>query len=496
MGSDVREDAPLSVEMLNEVLEDLPHGDIAAPEKTLLSIGGRGYFEKPTSDLLAFFLSPGEAHGVGASVSAALIKAAGLPIAAQELCEGVTVAREVRTRAGNRIDLLLVGDTFVIAIENKIRHEIANPFDDYRTYVNEAYPDRRPFFLLLAPGVVVAPAPWRSLSYEVLTDHLAAAWPMGGGASGKWQCFFTDFVLHLRQECGVAERMDDDLFGRIETSIARLYRAERLRDGFLRELQSRCLEWLRDLLPEGEFSSRVEQWEDNPAVRFYSSRWPGQSNVTLYTGFRTDETYEVRVYIDDHDRTLRPKAELVFNGFASWKEAEERWLGFSHGQQAKRFSELRGAFEDCARRLDEVADHRGLLLQRWSEQLSVIRSRLPEGPTGGWWIHEGFDLGCEVKVGNSRIGIESSFVPEQEDPLARFRIFVSTWDLASWGRFSEAVLERFPSAVPEKKKQRMFVTIAEISGADQDVIVHELTKAWQGLIAAVEASRIPVGPVS
>ncbi len=34
-------------------------------DKTFFSIGGRGYYENPTSDVLAFFMRPDEQHGLG-----------------------------------------------------------------------------------------------------------------------------------------------------------------------------------------------------------------------------------------------------------------------------------------------------------------------------------------------------------------------------------------------------------------------------------------------
>src|ERR671919_66715 len=55
----MRMDLDKIAQLLKESIQFLP----PTQELTLFSISGRGYFENPTTDLLAFFFDPNQAHG-------------------------------------------------------------------------------------------------------------------------------------------------------------------------------------------------------------------------------------------------------------------------------------------------------------------------------------------------------------------------------------------------------------------------------------------------
>ena len=65
----LEKDVIISTEILNCLL---PLMDDPS-EKTFFSIGGRGYYEDPTSDVLAFYLDPNEEHGLGDLVLQSLV---------------------------------------------------------------------------------------------------------------------------------------------------------------------------------------------------------------------------------------------------------------------------------------------------------------------------------------------------------------------------------------------------------------------------------------
>ena len=101
---------------------------------TFFSIGGRGYYENPTSDVLAYFLQPGNQHPFGLHFLHAMLRCVGLDPTAFP-CGKISVSREVRTDHG-RLDLVIVSEKWVLVIENKIRHWDANDFEEYKTFVN------------------------------------------------------------------------------------------------------------------------------------------------------------------------------------------------------------------------------------------------------------------------------------------------------------------------------------------------------------------------
>lgn len=53
----------IQLKKLIEHIKSLPTPEI--PEQTIFSIGGRGYYENPTSDVLAFFCDSEGTHGLG-----------------------------------------------------------------------------------------------------------------------------------------------------------------------------------------------------------------------------------------------------------------------------------------------------------------------------------------------------------------------------------------------------------------------------------------------
>ena len=81
---------------------------------------------------LAFFLDPDKEHKLGGLVLNSLLEAAGF---AQKISwmspHSVEVRREERTDSNKSIDLVTVGESFVVGIENKIYAEAYNPFDEY-----------------------------------------------------------------------------------------------------------------------------------------------------------------------------------------------------------------------------------------------------------------------------------------------------------------------------------------------------------------------------
>lgn len=77
--------------------------------------------------------------------------------------------REVLTKTGKRIDLLLEGNDWVMVIENKIFHHQNNPFDDYMSFAQtgsrERFAGNKGVFVVLAPDNEPLPSGWQFVSY-------------------------------------------------------------------------------------------------------------------------------------------------------------------------------------------------------------------------------------------------------------------------------------------------------------------------------------------
>ena len=103
--------------VLSEVKNHLPQDR----ETTIFELGCRGYYENPTTDILAFFLNPDAEHGLGDMfISTYLVCMNVDPSRIDMSCVGIK--DQVETANGNFIDLQIRGQDWCLIIENKIYH--------------------------------------------------------------------------------------------------------------------------------------------------------------------------------------------------------------------------------------------------------------------------------------------------------------------------------------------------------------------------------------
>lgn len=177
---------------------------LAAPkiEKNIFSIAGRGHYENPISDLLAFFINPAEEHGLGNLFLRSLSQCMNNDLSSLELKS--LPEREVCTRRGNKIDIILEGDDWVMVIENKLRHLPVNPFDDYVDYARSIFGVRNFHFVFLSIRDERPPQGWRPIKWEAylkrITENLSEVNESFG--SSKWPILAREFVLNVQQQCG------------------------------------------------------------------------------------------------------------------------------------------------------------------------------------------------------------------------------------------------------------------------------------------------------
>ncbi|MEI7834022.1 MAG: PD-(D/E)XK nuclease family protein [bacterium] len=152
------------IENLNKLLEEfakLP--DKPLKEPTIMEICGYPHYENVCSNILAFFLDPAKEHGLKDLALTSLLECVG-----QTTCfSNITVEREVITKRG-RIDLVINSDECVIAIENKIFHDLINDFADYAQYIEKHAKGKKTILLILRLNVVDCSqhAGFKSISYS------------------------------------------------------------------------------------------------------------------------------------------------------------------------------------------------------------------------------------------------------------------------------------------------------------------------------------------
>lgn len=116
-------------------------------EPTVFDICGNSHYENVVSNVLQFYLDSSGPHNLGDLVVSSLIKAASLDDKISD--NQFTVEREVRTKNGKFIDLLLTNDSTCIVVENKI---YADLYNDLREYLECGYARASEVFgLVLSP---------------------------------------------------------------------------------------------------------------------------------------------------------------------------------------------------------------------------------------------------------------------------------------------------------------------------------------------------------
>ncbi len=154
------------------------------PKKTLLEIMKVHNKEVPFANLLAYFFRPEETHGLGTLFIDSFLETTHTSIS--ENGEGnnlnrkskvkvlveVPTTKEKETKISNekRIDLLIVTDTFVICIEFKINHDLDNPLQNYKDFIEEKYLGKEKFYFVLTPFKKNVPKGAAKKYYETNND--------------------------------------------------------------------------------------------------------------------------------------------------------------------------------------------------------------------------------------------------------------------------------------------------------------------------------------
>lgn len=312
-------------ERLSKLFRDIELNRKPKRETTLLSIGGRGYYENPASELLQFFFGPQNEHGLETlfikALKEALSEATELELPDHSL-NCITVDREVRTGAGNRIDLVLKAPDWILLIENKIWHEQANPFEDYEKHSKlSKNPGDKEFYLILSPSGESSQTGWHGLSYI----HLIAAIEErlnnceAKTKATKWWHFAKDFALHLKQEL-YGTPMTDDEIKFAEQNYGLLEEAVQLQNRY----QTHLLTYLPNLI-DGKYktngaSAKLDSW----CVRLYHIGWP-QSNIAWWWDDKDRNQIKFSIYIESPTDNQLTQAKATFEDLDYWTESGGKW---------------------------------------------------------------------------------------------------------------------------------------------------------------------------
>lgn len=302
-------------------------------EANIFSVGARGHYENPVSDILAFFLDAEGGHGLGSLVLEALLSC--LPQGGDMSTSLVSQPqREIWTSEGNRIDLLLETDCWVMVIENKIWHKQNNPFEDYVAYLHGSFSNKTPCCVVLSP-TGRAPANWTGISYRALTRQLASRLGEAFVTTpfNKWLILLREYVLHLESLMeNPALPAETEAF--VLENLHRIHEMVQLKNSVITAMMEEGKRMLASYFSQQDYEVKVVQhtWVGYPALRFKLNHWVTQSDVVLYLHGEPDEQYEIRTYACElTSEALREKAvaTLCVQGSEEyWDEKRGTIIGF------------------------------------------------------------------------------------------------------------------------------------------------------------------------
>ncbi|WP_110070851.1 PD-(D/E)XK nuclease family protein [Halomonas sp. A11-A] len=310
----------MDVERMKALLEGAARLRRPARERTLFDIGARGYFENPTTDLLAFFLDPAAEHGFGNAVLSALLDSLPEPLqpAASERYLTRPPVREWVTSQQQRIDLVLESDRWVIAVEHKVYHGLHNDFAHYGDDLALRLSDqdsRQVLCVVLSPGGQAPDAPgWLGIGYPDFLRRLrsAAGSLYEQHGESKWLLFLREFVIHL-ENLTMTDTLTDAQEQFALEHLGEIEALTKAKNDALASLRLRLQEGLNTRLDDLglPITSWQENWPVGPALRFAPNGWQSHSSVVIYLEPQTPKRVWVQTYIDRRNGDL---AELAGKG--------------------------------------------------------------------------------------------------------------------------------------------------------------------------------------
>lgn len=327
-------------------------------ELTLFSIGGKGYYENPTTDLLAFFSDPNQVHGFGDLIIQSFF--ACLSIEFPDSTKLVLPPqREVVTRNNKRLDLLLIGDDWILAVENKIQHIQNNPFEDYEQHLKILHPNKKIFMVVLSPSGTSLNATWRPVSYATLISEIQNKIEIffTKQKSTKWFVFLREFLIHLENEA-TENVMEDKQIEFVENNYIVINQIMELRDNYPKIIEKKAKSILDELFPNSIVTTKFySEFSSGPGIRFFIDTWGEKNNIVIYLNSNPEEIgLRISMYAFGVQEDEMILSDTISKGLITWSE-KPAWR--------------------CWRTVDGWSDH-NLMLQKFRDLAKLFHGFLQE----------------------------------------------------------------------------------------------------------------------
>jgi hypothetical protein len=125
-------------------------------------------------------------------------------------------------------------------------------------------------------------------------------------------------------------------------------------------------------------------------------------------------------------------------------------------------------------------------------RISEILSKINELTGAQWWAYQGWDLGIDSFNNNTtlpRIGIESSYEFSNQNPLGKFKIYITSWKVKDFEPYAEILINKYQGKFLDIKpngEDRVYLHTDIIENDVETVILERLQYHYFELKSIIE----------
>ena len=316
------------------------YNKIPKKEKTFMDVSGYPHYENVSSNILSFFFNPKEEHQLNYLVINSFIKVLifkNINIELMKENEVVNIEREYTTLKGNRIDIVIHNENYVIGIENKLDASIYNDLEDYSNTLNKLNKNSKKVLLSLHDNSKkLKESKFVNVTYQEFFNQLKKDLS-NYQSNNKWFIFLNEFIKNLENYEGEI-MMEKEIINWLSNNKEKLIELDKIR-----EIADKCLE-----KKEEELKKLLEDKLQSNCIKI----WKGKNEATCYID--SPKKYHV-------DANLTPEGWRI--GLFSWTASKNNEI-----QQIIRNSNYS--------LLEDDGNHRILYIYDFDTSLDIILEKV------------------------------------------------------------------------------------------------------------------------
>lgn len=307
-----------ALKTLIDEFEKLPFRE--KKEENIFTVGARGHYENPVSELLAFFINPSAAHPFKDKVLQALFNCIKEESEQQfNIIDTNLVTspkREQVTDNSKRIDLLLESENWVMLIENKIYHYLDNPLDTYTAWAERTYESKEKIFLVLSIEGTKSEN-WIGVSWKRFLEEIKKLMAEGFlfGQLNKWHVLLREYILHLESIVNPVEYNKTEE-GFVFKNLNEIKEIVAFKQSVIKAFQEKIRVQLEKKFGR-KVTTTLHDWDGFPALRFRLNEWKSWSSQSDLVLCLESGKFYINVYAHvDNEESIKKAEEIMqISGF-------------------------------------------------------------------------------------------------------------------------------------------------------------------------------------